>query len=145
MKITERLIDGEVYRILSIGRFSSATNGRLSDEVKAFLAHKGLTGIWKKHDLGTFLETVKEFHKEAEKLFNTKNVGVLIFVNDTEPDIPADAINVNIGDIIEIAYVGEGPESAAKVNIDFFESSDKRGYQSPYKRESEWRKPKGSG
>ncbi len=143
MRITERLIDGEVYRILSIGRFSSASNGRLSDEVRAFLSWKGLTGTWRKHDLGVFLESVKEYQRDAEKLFRTKKVGVLIFVNDTEPDMPADAINVKEGDVIEIAYVGEDEKDKENVKHDFFESSDKRQYSSPYRRESEWRRPKG--
>ena len=145
MKIIERLIDGEVYRIVSIGRFSSAGSGKLSDEVKAYLKEKKLPAKWSSHrEFGLFLERVEEFQKEAEKLFGTSKVGVLVFVNDSEPDMPIDQVNVKKGDIIEIAYVGEGPERGQKSKHDFFESSDKKQYSSPYRRESEWRRPKGA-
>ncbi len=149
MKIIERLIDGEIYRVLSIGRFSSATNGKLSDKVKAYLSGKKLRGVWTTHrGFGLFLERVEEFQKEAERLFGTKKVGVLVFVNDSEPDIPLDQIAMKKGDIVEIAYVGEGPETGHQNRYrqkqSFFESSDKRQYSSPYRRESEWRRPKGS-
>ena len=120
------MIDGEIYHILSVGRFSSTSSGRLSDEVKSFL------------------EKVDAFQKEAERLFGTRKVGVLVFVNDSEPDIPIDEVKVRKGDIIEIAYTGEGPESKESQKDMFFEGSDKRHYSEPYRRENEWRKPKGA-
>jgi len=145
MKIIDRFIDGEVYRIVSIGRFSSAGSGKLSDEVKAYLKEKKLSARWSDHrEFGLFLERVEEFQKEAEKLFGTSKVGVLVFVNDSEPDLPIDHVKVKKGDIIEIAYTGEGPEKEGKNRLGFFESSDKKQYSSPYRRESEWRRPKGA-
>lgn len=162
MKIIERMIDGEVYRIISVGRFNSASTGKLSDEVKAYLADKKLAAKWSDHkEFGLFLESVEAFQKEAERLFGIGDVGVLVFINDTEPDLPLDEIPVKKGDIVEIAYAGEGPAKAAdrrqphsgrdasaakdggKAKTDFFESGDKRGYGSPYKQSNEWRKPKG--
>ncbi len=149
MKIIERMVDGEIYRILSIGRFSSASDGKLSDEVKAYLKEKGLKARWKTHArFGLFLKRIDEFEAEAERLFGTKKVGVLVFINDTEPDIPIDEVSVKKGDIVEIAYVGEGPEAGHRNKSgqkdSFFEGSDKRQYSSPYRRESEWRRPKGA-
>ena len=93
MNITERLIDGEVYRIVSVGRFTSASTGNLSDEVKSYLKGKKLTGKWATHrEFGLFLDRVEEFQKEAERLFETAKVGVLVFVNDSEPDLPIDQV-----------------------------------------------------
>jgi hypothetical protein len=149
MKITERMIDGEIYNILSIGRFASASDGKLSDEVRNYLKDKVLKAKWNTHaQFGLFLESVKEFQSQAEVLFKTKNVGVLVFVNDSEPDTPLDQITVKKGDIIEIAYTGKGPEATHQNKYrqkqSFFESSDKKQYSSPYRRESEWRRPKGA-
>jgi hypothetical protein len=145
MNLTERMIDGEIYHILSVGRFSSTSSGRLSDEVKSFLDEKRLKAVWSRHrEFGMFLEKVDAFQKEAERLFGTRKVGVLVFVNDSEPDIPIDEVKVRKGDIIEIAYTGEGPESKESQKDMFFEGSDKRHYSEPYRRENEWRRPKGA-
>jgi hypothetical protein len=145
MKLVDRMIDGEVYRVLSIGRFASTSSGKLSDEVKAYLEEKGLTAKWSSHkEFGLLLESVEKFKSEAEKLFKTKKVGVLVFVNDSEPDLPIDAVNVKKGDVIEIAYTGENAKDRESMKQDFFEGSDKRGYISPYRRENEWRRPKGA-
>ena len=145
MKIIERFIDGEIYRVVSIGRFTSASSGKLSDEVKAYLSKKGLTARWSTHkEFGLFLKSVEEYCKEAEGLFGTKKVGVLVFVNDSEPDLPIDQVNVRRGDIIEIAYVGENEKDKEQAKHEFFEGSDKRHYSAPYRRESEWRRPRGA-
>ncbi|MBM3303534.1 MAG: hypothetical protein FJY76_00415 [Candidatus Aenigmarchaeota archaeon] len=149
MKIIERFIDGEIYSIISVGRFSSLSTGKLSDEVKAYLKGKKLTAVWSSHrEFGLWLERVEEFQKEAERLFGHRKVGVLVFVNDSEPDLPLDEVQVKKGDIIEIAYTGgekpkEGSQNKSSQKESFFEGSDKRGYSAPYRRESEWRRPRG--
>jgi hypothetical protein len=144
MKIVERFIDGEIYRIISVGRFSAA-GGRLSDEVKAYLGEKNILAKWSVHkNFGAFLEGIPALENEAKRLFETEKVGVLVFVNDSEPDTGLDKVSVKKGDIIEIAYVGEGPEAGERSKHDFFESSGKRHYSSVYRRDNEWRKPKGA-
>jgi len=145
MKIIERMIDGEIYKVISVGRFSSASDGKLSDEVKAYLKEKKMEAKWSRHrEFGLLLESVPGLQKKAEELFGTDKVGVLVFVNDSEPDLPLDRVMVKKGDVVEIAYTGENEKGSESTKHESFEMSDKRQYSSPYRRESEWRKPKGA-
>lgn len=98
-----KVINGESYEVFPIVSFVSESEGELVDIINFRLRKRNLTPRWE----GDYLKEVAELHGVARELFRGDKIGILYFINDSEPDVPIRNYRVKKGDSVEVIYIGE--------------------------------------
>lgn len=103
--IVLKQIDGDIYITLPIICLVCDNEGvSFKEQLDSILKRENLSPCW--NEKGNYLEKILEYHHIAEGLFNTKKIGILYFVNDSEPGVPLGDYRAKKGDKIEIVYIG---------------------------------------
>ena len=98
-----RQIDGDIYTILPVISLTCNEQGiNLKQLIDSALRKKNFAPRWN----GDYLEEILESHQIARGLFGTKKIGILYFINDSEPRVPIGEYITKRGDKIEVVYTG---------------------------------------
>ncbi len=100
LKIKNLVIDNDDYYVIPILSVTSDKDTNFEDLLKGITRDLDFTFRWE----GNYLACIDELDLIAEKLFKTKEFGIIYFVNKSEPTKPSNLIEVKKGDYIELVY-----------------------------------------
>ena len=100
-KVVNLIRSDDTYHTIPILSFVSDCEMLLLDLLKEIAENSSHTFNWE----GNFLKGIYELDVVAEKLFQTKEIGIIYFVNKNEPSISSDMLNIKKGDHIELVYI----------------------------------------
>lgn len=101
LKIKNLVIDNDDYHVIPILSVTSDKDTNFEDLLKGITRDLDFTFRWE----GNYLAGIDELDLIAEKLFQTKEFGIIYFVNKSELTKPSNLIEVKRGDYIELVYV----------------------------------------
>jgi hypothetical protein len=96
-RLETRVIDGKQYSVVPVVSFLTRERGLLSRLIRKF----PLEYRWN----GNFLEGIDDMDPIAAALFKTPDIGIVYFVNDSEPKVPIDKMSIRKGDCAELVYI----------------------------------------
>ena len=102
-EVIPRIIDNDVYFIIPIVSFTVERKSNLFKLLTSPLVSHILGIDFKWH--GSYLESVPSLEALVQERFQTPHVGIIYHVNRHEPDVAMDALEVNPGDEVELAYI----------------------------------------
>lgn len=101
LKIRKLVIDKADYYVLPILSVTSDKDTNLEDLLKDIIRDLDFTFNWKGH----YLFGIDELDSIAKELFRTEEVGIIYFVNGSEPPKSLALFGVKSGDYIELVYI----------------------------------------
>jgi hypothetical protein len=101
-RIVQEVMGPKVYHLVKVLSFYSPRDSTVGSELRRLKLKDLETGlIW--HD--DFVKGVKGLDEYVEELFRSKEIGLVYFVNNQEPDLSVEDAKIKKGDHILLAYI----------------------------------------
>ncbi len=102
MEIIKKKINNEVYEVIPVLK-TTYYEGSIVEFLDEKIRSDGRTPVWK----NGYLERIVQLENKARQLFQTKEVGILYFVNGKEPEVEITKYEFKENDIVELAYINK--------------------------------------